>query len=60
MKRWLLCAAVCTGLVLSAGQAPAQGEGKAVARARAAIEGKGISGTAEFTEFVQGTSRHVQ
>ena len=61
MKRLLLAAALCTGgVVVLAGQAPAQGEGKAVARARATIAGKGISGTAEFTEFVQGTAREVQ
>lgn len=61
MKRWLLRAVVCTGSVLLlAGQAPAQSGGKALARARATIEGEKISGTAEFTEFVQGTGRHVQ
>ncbi|HOC16929.1 MAG TPA: superoxide dismutase family protein [Vicinamibacterales bacterium] len=51
-------AAACVPALIA--QQSSDGEGQAVARARAAIAGEGIKGTAEFTEVARGAGREVQ
>lgn len=53
--------AVATGVALAQqSPAPSAAPGQAVVQARAMITGEGISGTAEFREFPDGTGRKVE
>jgi superoxide dismutase, Cu-Zn family len=61
MKSRLIAAAVAAvAATLAGGAAPAAGQPQGSSSASATIAGKGISGTAEFTERAQGTGTIVE